>query len=47
MGLIDCGRDDERHRLEVECQVGGDDGDVHEVDDDVVLAAVQILVDVQ
>lgn len=33
--------------LEVESQVCGDDSDVHQVNDDVVLAAVQILVNVQ
>lgn len=33
--------------LEVECQVRGDDGDVHEVDDMLMLPPVQVLVDVQ
>lgn len=33
--------------LEVERQVSGNDGDVHEVDDEVMLTAVQVLVDVQ
>lgn len=33
--------------LEVESQVSGDNGDVHEVDDEVMLTTVQILVNVQ
>lgn len=33
--------------LEVESQVSGDDDDVHEVDDKVMLTSVQILVNVQ
>lgn len=35
------------YSLEVQSQVSGDDGDVHEVDDVVVLTAVQILINVQ
>lgn len=35
------------HPLEVKRQVRGNDGDVHEVDDVLVLPPVQVLVDVQ
>ncbi|KAK7796616.1 hypothetical protein U0070_013394, partial [Myodes glareolus] len=37
----------ERERAEVEGQVSGDDGNVHEVDHMLVLPPVQVLVDVQ